>query len=495
MASKLFTLFLFLDARLLTLLLSYSYSFTFKPTTGEPLRLGYPYYGAQVVYLGLEEYVKCINEQKRYDECDDLSICAVDTPEIRTLITSFFPPSFIRFGPFPEMEGSLNNGTCNVIVTDTYRIFGTSLQDDYKIENQNGTYVMSDNYISRNLLSSVVRNDDGEWFNVVEGSRQAAVRASQIGISKSESQSCPMNSTDNEVSFFNAPRCVGNSLEVFSERLSYVVVSFGQDVKLPTIDAPNFGLLECDDCEDVLQYGRLKQIRDRGVLNCAVYMDPQYNLTMTSLPTLMSVKFCEMMSVAIFQGDPNAVNITYIDNMDKSVFPREFDIVAGDNTGEAWDLSLDSNFSPSIPYYYHDKYRYNGTSYDGTGRGLQFYVDKADMTLNHIANAIITAVVYAQRQGITRFTHFEMPLIHLFGDSLTFMLRDVVRNSGNYDDIINEALALSDGTTDRGWNMVISNSAVSNKVPVFYCDYSNSCPPCVWVEEGYCISYTFDYVP
>eukprot|EP00986_Skeletonema_menzelii_P010152 scaffold4830_cov172-Skeletonema_menzelii.AAC.1 len=46
-----------------------------EPTTGEPLSLGFPYYGAQVVYLGLEEYVKCVNEQKRYDECEDLSMC------------------------------------------------------------------------------------------------------------------------------------------------------------------------------------------------------------------------------------------------------------------------------------------------------------------------------------------------------------------------------------------------------------------------------------
>ena len=469
--------------------------FNFKPTTGEPLSLGFPYYGAQVVYLGLEEYVKCVNEQKRYDECEDLSICAVDTPEIQTLIKSFFPPSFIRFGPFPEMEGALKNGTCNVIVTDTYRIFGSSLQDDYKIDNLNGTYVMSDKYISRNLLSSVVRNDDWEWFNVVEGSRAAAARASQVGISKSDSELCPTNSTDNEISFDNAPRCVGNTLEIFSERLSYVVISFGQDVKLPSIDAPNFGLLECDDCEDVLKYGRLKQIRERGVLNCAVYVNPQYNLTMTSLPTLVNVKFCEMMSVAIFQGDPNAANITYIDNMDKSVFPREFDVVAGDSAGEAWDLRLDSNLIPSLPYYFHDQYRYNGISYEGVGSSLQYYVDNADTALNHIANAIITAAVYAQRQGITRSTQFEMPLIHLFGDSLTFILRDVVSYSGNYDDIINEALALSDGTTDRGWNMVVPSSSVSNKVPVFFCDYTNSCPPCDWVPEGYCVSYTFDYVP
>ena len=100
----------------------------------------------------------------------------MDTPEIRSLITSFFPASFVTFGTFPEMESSLKNETgCNVLVSDTYRIYGSSsgLQDDIT----NGKYVISDHYISRNLLSSVVRWGDQEgddvWYDVVEGTRQS----------------------------------------------------------------------------------------------------------------------------------------------------------------------------------------------------------------------------------------------------------------------------------------------------------------------------------
>merc|ERR1711957_562984 len=124
-----------------------------------------------------------------------------------------------------------------------------------------GTYVMSDNYISRNLLSSVVRVDDGEWYDLIEGSRMAAFRATQIGIGK-ESQ-CPANSANNEVSFYNTPQCVGNTVEVFQEHLSQNGLSLGPSAKLPTNDAPNFGSLECDICEDVLKYGRLKTINER----------------------------------------------------------------------------------------------------------------------------------------------------------------------------------------------------------------------------------------
>ena len=79
---------------------------------------------------------------------------------------------------------------------------------------------------------------------------------------------------------------------------------------------------------------------------------------MTSLPTLVSTKFCEMMSVAIFQGDLDATNITYIDGIDMSAFPREFDAVAGLVYEDRFFSETDFNINnmgkmiPSVPYYY-----------------------------------------------------------------------------------------------------------------------------------------------
>ena len=412
----------------------------------------------------------------------------MDTPEIRRLITSFFPASFITFGTFPEMESSLKNetGGCNVLVSDTYRIYGSSegLQDDIT----NGKYVISDYYISRNLLSSVVRwgdqEDDGVWYDIVEGSRQSAHRATQIGLNTDESK-CSVNSTTDEISFYNAPLCVGNSMDAFQSHFSKIGLSLGPF--LSSIDAPNFGSLECDDCKDVLKGGRLKVINDRGMLNCAVYLDPVHNLTRSSLATLVNVKFCEMMAVAIFQGQPDAVNITFIDEMDYSAFPQEYDIVAG----AAWEDRVGFNtsylgtMSMSLPYFTHDKYSYNGIVYDGVGSSLSYALDNSDEMLMRVAIAVVTATVYAQRNGISRSTYFEMPLMYLLGDSLTFMLRDAIAYAGNYDDILNEALASSDNATDIGWNTVVPNYGIAPKTPVFYCDYVATCPPCQWTEiEG-----------
>mmetsp|Transcript_33585 Transcript_33585/g.81202 ORF Transcript_33585/g.81202 Transcript_33585/m.81202 type:complete len:838 (+) Transcript_33585:85-2598(+) len=455
-----------------------------EPTTGEPLGFGFPYYDAAVVYLGSETFVKCANDQKRYDECEQLSICAVDTPEIRSLITSFFPVTFISFGPFAEAEMSLKNETCNVLVADTYRIYGSNsgLQDDIT----EGKYVISDYHISRNLFSSVVRFDDGEWYDVVEASRMAAIRATQLGIRRNELQ-CPVNSTDDEIelSFVNAPLCVGNALEVFQEHLGQTVLSFNGPLGayLSVIDAPNFGSLECENCEDVLNSGRLRTISERGYLNCAVYLDPLHNLTRSSLATLVNVKYCEIMAVAIFQGNADAVNITYIDEIDVSAaFPREFDYIAGASWEErvGFDTSNLGTMSSNLPYFFHDKLQYNGKVYDGLGLAISYTHDDADHSLSFLATVVSTATIYAQRKQISRATYFDMPLIHLLGDSLAFMLRDIVMYAGNYDDVINEALVLSDGSTEVGWNTVIQNVNMAPTTPVFYCDYTGNCPPCQW---------------
>ena len=390
------------------------------------------------------------------------------------------------------MEKYLLEGKCNVIVSDTYRLAGSILQE--YINNQ--VYVISDYYISRNLLSSVVRYGDPQWFDIVEASRLTRFRATQIGLYQNETlcyEEIP-EEPSLDVSFYKAPICVGNSVQTFQRSLGSVVISFG--TKIPAIDGPTLGSLECSDCEDVLQQGKLREIRERGQLNCAVYLDPAHNLTRSSLATLVNDKFCEMMGVAIFHGDPGATNITYIDSFDYSYFPSEFDIVAGvgweGKTGNSWDDTNAGSMSMSYPYFVHDKYRHLGKVYDGIGFHLSFATDNNDHWLNMVSTTVIVATIFAQREGITKATYTDMPLIHLFGNSLTFMLRDVIAHGGNYDEVLQEAFVNSDQTSEIGWNKVISMYGVAAQTPVLYCDLTGNCPPCEWFDvQGFpvCVSF------
>ena len=62
-----------------------------EPTTGLKFLFGSVYYTSSVVYLGEQEYIRCASDGKRYGDCEDLAVCAVDSTEIRKLIPTILP--------------------------------------------------------------------------------------------------------------------------------------------------------------------------------------------------------------------------------------------------------------------------------------------------------------------------------------------------------------------------------------------------------------------
>ena len=320
-----------------------------------------------------------------------------------------------------------------------------------------------------------------------QGAKAAALRSSHRNIDAALGPwTCP-NSTELPMSFLNAPRCVGSSYEVFERSLGPNAYGYNNSF-MPTIDAFNFGSLECEgECDEALDYGTLKRIKERGQLNCGVYIPP--NLTPESLQTVISTKYCFLVAVAIFQGDPLAANVTYLGSEDFSAdflpdFPADFDVVAGVNWGDY--VSLDSEISAdrlgkavaTSIYYWQDKFEYNGTLYDGVGKGPSLFTHVADSTFSMFTQYVTASVVYAQRNYITKATHQNMPLAHIFGSGLTFMLRDVVSYAGNYDEILEDAIANSDQAVGRGWNAVIQNIDLYAGIPVYNCDVYGTCAPC-----------------
>mmetsp|Transcript_15863 Transcript_15863/g.35563 ORF Transcript_15863/g.35563 Transcript_15863/m.35563 type:complete len:856 (-) Transcript_15863:81-2648(-) len=462
-----------------------------EPTTGGTFLFGYPYYGATVHYIGLQKYVQCAVEQKRFGECKDLSICAYDTSDIRDLMTAFFPGPFVQFGPFPEMEKSLKNGTCNVLLSDTYRIYGSSLQEDIDILTNSGKYFVSDFHIARKQLGQVTRFEDGEWFNIVEGTRHWSAKAFQFGIGKDDS-SCPATNGDDfdgSVNFFNGVYCVGNYGEIFQRSLGSHVIGVSSRY-ITMVDAVKFGPLTCDDCENIIDTDPyLREIVDAGKLKCGIYLDPLLNITTTSVSTLIAEQLCRAIAVAIFQGKPNAAEISYLEEMDFSKFPDEFDVMFGmgwedamsNDEGDLLPRRADE-WAPSIAYFFHDKYMYKGIKNIGVGKADIFMTNAKRAPRNaqrfpFLVLAIFMAIVDAQRRGISRANFNKMPLIEFLGEGLSFIGRDVVAFAGNYDDIFEEAYAKSDGLIERGWNTVLPNSGQAPRMPTMFCDSLGVCPP------------------
>jgi len=309
---------------------------------------------------------------------------------------------------------------------------------------------------------------------------------------------CP-NSTAgvDELSFYNAPICVGNYYEMFQRSLGEKVVGYG--TYIPIVHTLSFGSLECDACSNALEYGALKRIHDRGHLICGVFTGAAPNLTTRSLPVLISKKICEIIAVAVFRGDSGSVNITYVDELDYFGFPDEFDVITGGNKEDAinWNpANAGKTVLFSRPYYYFDKYVHKGAEYDGLGKSLSPLTNSNEATdvLSTFVSTLIAGLVYAQREGITRNTSAQMPRIEIYGDDLTFMFDGIIAFAGSYDDVINEALALSDGAVGIGWNWVIPDKVAPSNNAVYHCDFTGNCPrPCMpYVIDGveFCWSQT-----
>ena len=404
------------------------------------------------------------------------------------------PGPFVQFGPFPEMEKSLKNGTCNVLLSDTYRIYGSSLQEDVEVITNNGTYFVSDIHIARKQLGQAMRVDDNEWFHIVEGTRHWSAKAFQVGIGKDDS-SCPATNGDEfdgSINFFNGVYCVGNYGEIFQRSLGTHVLSVST---IPLVDAVKFGPLACEDCENILVTDPyLREIVDAGKLKCGIYLDPLLNITTSSVSTLIAEQLCRAIAVVIFQGKPNAAEIAYLEEMDFSKFPEEFDVMLGMSweeaiTNDEGDLLPQSDdWTPNIAYFFHDKYTYNGTKYDGPGKPDLFMTNPKRVPENTnsfplLVTTIFTAIVDAQRRGISRANSRKMPLVEIFGEGLTFLGRDVVAFAGNYDELFEEAYAKSDGLIERGWNTVLQNSGAAVRMPTMFCDGLGVCPPAEFAYE------------
>ncbi|EJK57642.1 hypothetical protein THAOC_22290, partial [Thalassiosira oceanica] len=463
-----------------------------EPTTGSAFNFGHPYYQASVVYVGVPNYVECAMSEKRYDDCGALAICAVDDSlDIRDAVTSYY--SFLLFDKFPVIEAALHNGTCDVLVADDYQIYGSELQADL----DNGTYVMSDLRLFLNRISMVTRTGnagDQEWSDVLSGLFAGIFRATQIGLGL-DPAACQKTLEDprrgsGPISFLDPVNCVGNHFEIFSRSISTKLLGTKGFAK--AIDAPNLGSLQCRDCKNVLMSSpTLREIVDRGGLRCGIYMDPERNYTKSSLPVLMAETYCTSVAATIFQGDPGAATITHFTEIDFSVFPVDFDVVAG-VAGNLADLNMDglqsfAYYDPKDPspwraaagYFLEDKYYLNGVEYNGIGKELVLATRSYDEDdgLTRLIAMVFVATVHAQRIGVSRSNSQMMPLIELFGDAVTFMLKDVVALVGNYDDVLAESFRASDGQIEKGWNGVVQNFALTTRAPMLRCSLTGSCPP------------------
>jgi len=83
----------------------------------------------------------------------------------------------------------------------------------------------------------------------------------------------------------------------------------------------------------------------------------------------------------------------------------------------------------STPYYY--KNRADGDDVDVYAMATR----EDDVLFTSFVNCVVMATIYAQENHIQKENSEEMPLVSLFGDNLSWALKNAISYSGSYDQI------------------------------------------------------------
>mmetsp|Transcript_12157 Transcript_12157/g.26228 ORF Transcript_12157/g.26228 Transcript_12157/m.26228 type:complete len:366 (-) Transcript_12157:119-1216(-) len=169
-----------------------------------------PYTYDGMIYYGNEAYVQCAEEHKRYDECSDLLICAVEGTTHHAFLARTFPFDHIKLVPtYEDVSEMLLNQSCNAGTYDKSFIPSVeSLRNGI----DDGTYALGHKMMTKEPLAIVTRNTDQEFSDIINWVVQALYFGEEQGLTKNETlcQNYTKNLTSHDVSeldFMNAILC------------------------------------------------------------------------------------------------------------------------------------------------------------------------------------------------------------------------------------------------------------------------------------------------
>lgn len=270
-------------------------------------------------YYGDRTFVKCAEEEIRYERCSSLRICTLEDTNGFDYLQSFFPQDFLLVvSSLDESAIMLRDGACNVIAADRSVLLDLAASED-----NSGPYELGSKTKTNEPLAIVTRNTDREFSDVVNWVLQALIYGAEQGLAMDVSRcSKVLYSTltvpVSDLNYLNAVHCVGNYFEIMNYGAkSNPVWSQKNDSAAGMIYATPFG-------DVATPYGGEKlasatgeavfgDIRNRGSLSCGVIVTENAEDALESASGLagMSVDYCRALAAALFHGDSKAVKILY----------------------------------------------------------------------------------------------------------------------------------------------------------------------------------------
>jgi len=405
--------------------------------------------------------VKCAEDQKRYGECEMLSICVKQETTHYAYVSLNFPSNFVKTGSsFEELVEMMVNGTCNVMGTEEYQIFNSEIEELI----ESGQYVLGNESFTEEPLSAVTRNDDREWSDIVNWVMQMLIHGESNDMTQNlslcENESSGITNAA-MLNFEQSIYCAGNYGELFNKNFdkkqrslmntindgTAMIYSIPLGDIMPAIDGLT-AFNDRDDSDSVLK--RVK--RDKGkVFRCGVI-----SIVAPIEATSLSVDYCRVLAAALFNGNSEAIEILTFGVNDsiacEALSNKSIDALAGGIVNFQGDVY--GGFSYSTPYFFAE---------DGTENFYAFATRQDDTLFSSFVNAMIISTIHAQEVGITRETSARMPLVSLFGSDFLWAMRDSISYGGNYDELYENNFG---SRFDRGRNEVNSHSGPQLLAPV-----------------------------
>mmetsp|Transcript_19829 Transcript_19829/g.43151 ORF Transcript_19829/g.43151 Transcript_19829/m.43151 type:complete len:1013 (+) Transcript_19829:140-3178(+) len=431
-----------------------------ESSTGAGFSFSSPYNYDGMVYFGNGTFVRCAEDQKRYDECSDLLICVVEGSTHHVFVARTFPSDYYKLGSsLEEITEMLLNGSCNIGTYDKSAAQSITVLNDGI---RDGIYTLGNKILTEEPLAIASRNTDWEFSDIINWVVHALFFGEEQGLTKNETLCQNYTGLSSHVAsdldFMNAVYCVGNYGDLFdgggnNRGRNQINNGTGMLYAVP------FGDLDIDTIVEPAIDSMLSKLRAEGTIHCGVTIPANFTGRVIESGKLvgMGVDYCRALSAAIFTGDSEAVKFTTFPDIDNSSFVSlangTIDVIVGGRVQREYDFESSATpegFHFSTPYYYGNEPFIDNVSF------YSVVTREDDVLFASFVNCIVLATIYAQTNGITRDKSGDMPYVSVFGTALNWALRDAIAYSGGYGEIYSRNFG-----GDGGYDQIASLSIES----------------------------------
>ena len=422
-------------------LMAITLAFGFKSSTGSGFTFSDPIFYDGMTYVGNDTFVRCAEGQKRYGKCSTLSICV----EVGTTYSAFlkraFPSDYVKVGSsFEQIIDMLLDNECNVLASEVSFIQSVaSLNEGFR----NRNFTVGTKRLTKEPHAIITGNHDHAFSDAINWVVKALMFGEEQGLTKDPLR-C-QNSADStthrasDLRFLNAVFCVGNYRDIYvgdlaKRGMNNVNKGTGMLYATPFGNLDKYALISPRNGDHIAS-SMLRKIRNETSLRCGVTVPYGYEEDIADSDKLvgLSVEYCRALAAAIYIGDMHRVQFVPFHEADNSsviaLANGTIDVLVGE-VQQKWDFEVPPSFRGlqfSTPYYYWS-----------VGNNVSFCAlatREDDTIFASFVNSIVLATIYALENDIQKKDSGKMPFASIFGTEMAWAFKDVIANSGNYDEM------------------------------------------------------------